>query len=43
MLGVPLFGAEGRELADLVARGERELALLPSRIDVRREEVFDAF
>ena len=43
VLGVLLFGAEGRELADLVARGERELALMPSRIDVRREEVFDAF
>ncbi len=43
VLGVPLFGAEGRELADLVARGERELALLPARIDVQREKVFDAF
>ena len=43
VLGVPLFGAEGRELAELVARGERELALLPSRISVRRGEVFDAF
>jgi transcriptional regulator with XRE-family HTH domain len=43
VLGVPLFGAEGRELADLVARGERELALLPARIDARREEVNDDF
>ncbi|MEZ5380185.1 MAG: helix-turn-helix transcriptional regulator [Microthrixaceae bacterium] len=33
VLGVPLFGASGRELAELAARGERELALLPARID----------
>lgn len=43
VLAVPLFGAQGRELAELVARGERDLALLPSRIDVRSEKVDDAF
>lgn len=43
VLAVPLFGAQGRELADLAARGERDLALLPARIDVRPVEVDDAF
>ncbi|HUC35620.1 MAG TPA: helix-turn-helix domain-containing protein [Acidimicrobiales bacterium] len=43
VLAVPLFGVQGRELAELAARGERDLALLPARIDVRPEEVDDAF
>lgn len=43
VLAVPLFGAEGRQLAELAARGERELRLLPSRIDDRPDEVDDAF
>lgn len=43
VLSVPLFGVEGRELAELAARGERELALLPARIDVVADEVDDAF
>lgn len=37
VLAVPLFGASGSELAELAARGERELALLPAR--VAREDV----
>lgn len=43
VLGVPLFGATETELAELAARGERELALLPSRIDVSPPEVDDDF
>lgn len=43
VLGVPLFGADGRELAELVASGERELALLPSRIDVVDHDIDDDF
>jgi transcriptional regulator with XRE-family HTH domain len=43
VLGVPLFGATDAELADLAARGERELALLPSRVDVTPPEVDDDF
>lgn len=43
ILSVPLFGAEGRALAELAARGERELALLPARIDVRPVDVDDDF
>jgi transcriptional regulator with XRE-family HTH domain len=43
VLGVSLFGAQGRELAELAARGERELALLPSRIDTVTHEVDDDF
>jgi transcriptional regulator with XRE-family HTH domain len=43
VLSVPLFGAEGREMAELIARGKRDLALLPARIDVRPEEVDDDF
>lgn len=43
VLSVPLFGAEGRELAELAARGKRELALLPARIDVRPQVVDDDF
>jgi transcriptional regulator with XRE-family HTH domain len=43
VLSVPLFGAEGRQLAELAARGQRELALLPARIDVRRRQVDDDF
>ncbi len=43
VLSVPLFGAQGRELAELAARGERDLALLPSRVDVRLEDVDDDF
>lgn len=43
ILGVPLFGADRRELADLVARGERDLALLPNRITGGVEEIHDDF
>jgi transcriptional regulator with XRE-family HTH domain len=43
VLSVPLFGAEGRDLAELAAHGERELALLPARVDVRTGEVDDDF
>ncbi len=32
VLSVPLFGAERSELAELAARGEMELALLPRRV-----------
>jgi hypothetical protein len=40
---VPLFGRQGRELAELVAQGERDLALLPARVDVSLDEVDDDF
>lgn len=43
VLSVPLFGADGRELAELAARGERDLALLPQRIRARRVDVDDDF
>lgn len=43
VLGVPLFGVKGRDLADLAARGERELALLPSRINTVTLDVDDDF
>lgn len=43
VLSVPLFGAEGRELAELTARGERELALLPARVAVPAHDVDDDF
>lgn len=34
VLSVPLFAREGQALAELVAQGERELALLPARVVV---------
>ena len=43
VLSVPLFGAQGRELAELVAQGQRDLALLPDRINVGLENVDDDF
>ena len=43
ILGVPLFAATGRRLAELAASGERELALLPSRIDRPRTDVDNDF
>ena len=43
VLSVPLFGAQGRELAELVARGERELALLPAHVHAPPEAVDDDF
>lgn len=43
VLRVPLFGASGRALADLAARGRTELALLPARIDPTIPEVDDDF
>lgn len=43
VLSVPLFGADGAQLADLVARGERELALLPARVRARDLDVDDDF
>lgn len=43
IVGVQLFGAEGRELAELVARGEQELALLPARVRAGRVEIDNDF
>jgi len=43
VLSVRLFGREGRELAELVAQGQRDLALLPARVHVRLDEVDDDF
>jgi transcriptional regulator with XRE-family HTH domain len=43
LLSVPLFGAEGQELADLAALGKRELTLLPKRIRHRAPTVDDDF
>ena len=43
VLSVPLFGREGRELAELVAQGQRDLALLPARVHVNLGEVDDDF
>lgn len=43
VLSVPLFGADGAQLADLAARGELELALLPSRVRARDVDVDDDF
>lgn len=43
VLSVPLFGREGRELAELVAQGQRDLALLPARVHVSLGEVDDDF
>jgi len=34
VLSVPLFGREGLALAELVAQGQRDLALLPARVTV---------
>ena len=44
VLAIPLFGRDGRELAELSAQGQRELALLPARVRPRRAvEVDDDF
>lgn len=43
ILSVPLFAASRAELADLVARGERDLALLPRRVSEGHAEVDDDF
>ena len=43
LLGVPLFGAEGPELAALAREGRRTLALMPSRVYHRRTPVDDDF
>lgn len=43
VLAVPLFGASRAELAELAARGERELALLPTRVSRERSDVDDDF
>lgn len=43
VLSVPLFGADGARLADLVARGEMELALLPRRVRARVVDIDDDF
>ena len=43
ILNVPLFGADSRELADLAARGERDLALVPQRIRASQVTVDDNF
>lgn len=41
LVGVPLFGATGRELAELRARGEDRLALLPTRVTPIDDEGLD--
>ena len=43
LLGVPLFGAEGPELATLARQGRDRLALLPRRVRRGREPVRDDF
>lgn len=43
VLAVPLFGRDGRELAELVAQGKRDLALLPARVRVNLGAVDDDF
>jgi transcriptional regulator with XRE-family HTH domain len=43
LLGVPLFGAEGPELAALAREGRRTLALMPRRVYHRRTPVDDDF
>lgn len=43
VLSVRLFGVAGKELAELAARGERDLALVPARVDARPQEVSDEF
>lgn len=43
MLGVPLFAAEGPELAALARQGRETLALLPSRVYHPRTPVDDDF
>lgn len=43
VLALPLFGAERSELAELAARGEKELALLPRRVRRRVVTVDDNF
>ena len=43
VLAVPLFGADSGELADLAARGERDLALLPRRVRHRSVTIDDDF
>lgn len=43
MLGVPLFGVEGPELAALARRGREVLALLPRRVYHPRTPVDDDF
>lgn len=43
VLSIPLFGTEGRDLAELAANGVRELALLPQRVRIRPIKVDDDF
>lgn len=43
VLGVPLFGVQADQLPGLVAAGERDLALLPARIDVSAPQVDSDF
>ena len=43
VLSVPLFGREGRDLAELAAQGQRDLALLPARVHVSLGELDDVF
>lgn len=43
VLAVPLFGADSSELADLAARSERDLALLPRRVRRRAVVIDDNF
>lgn len=41
VLAVPLFGLDGPELAELAARGQRDLALLPARVRSARAVTID--
>lgn len=43
VLALPLFGADSNELAELAARGERDLALLPRRVRHQTVVVDDNF
>lgn len=43
LLGIPLFAADGAELAELARQGRERLALLPSRVHPGREPVRDDF
>ena len=43
VLGIPLFGADGAELARLVRQGQDTLALLPSRVRRTNPPIRDDF
>ena len=43
VLAVPIFGADSRELAEMAARSERDLAVLPRRVRQRTVTIDDDF